>query len=92
MKATIAMRFSRLLLVWTALVSVACTKYGVPHIRATSLAALGFGDAYLQSADYGARVALSLLRARGEMSHWFGRDSVAEDFAGRLEHARPVEV
>src|SRR5690349_7165646 len=73
-------------------VEIRRTTYGVPHIRAENLAALGFGEAYVQSEDYGARVAFSLLRARGEMGRWFGRDSVAEDFAGRLEHARAVEV
>ena len=73
-------------------VEVTRTTNGVPHIRAQNLAALGFGEAYVQSEDYGARVALSLLRARGEMGRWFGRDSVAEDFAGRLSHARAVEV
>ena len=73
-------------------VEVTRTIHGVPHIRAANLAALGFGEAYVQSEDYGARVALSLLRARGEMGRWFGRDSMAEDFAGRLERARAVEV
>jgi len=73
-------------------VEVIRTTYGVPHIRAENLAALGFGEAYVQSEDYGARVALSLLRARGALGRWFGRDSVAEDFAGRLDHARAVEV
>ncbi len=73
-------------------VEIIRTIHGVPHIRAENLAALGFGEAYVQSEDYGARVALSLLRARGEMGRWFGRDSVAEDFAGRLDHARAVEV
>jgi len=73
-------------------VEIRRTTYGVPHIQADNLAALGFGEAYVQSEDYGARVALSLLRARGEMGRWFGRDSVAGDFAGRLDHARAVEV
>ncbi|HVE34533.1 MAG TPA: penicillin acylase family protein [Gemmatimonadaceae bacterium] len=73
-------------------VEVVRTTYGVPHISAANLAALGFGEAYVQSEDYGARVAISLLRARGQMGRWFGRDSVGEDFAGRLSHARAVEV
>jgi acyl-homoserine-lactone acylase len=73
-------------------VEIRRTTYGVPHIRAENLAALGFGEAYVQSEDYGARVALSLLRARGEMGRWFGRDSIAGDFAGRVEHARAIEV
>jgi acyl-homoserine-lactone acylase len=73
-------------------VEIVRTAYGVPHIRAANLAALGFGEGYVQSEDYGSRVALSLLRARGEMGHWFGRDSMAGDFAGRLARARAAEV
>jgi acyl-homoserine-lactone acylase len=73
-------------------VEVRRTTYGVPHIRADNLAALGFGEGYVQSEDYGSRVAFSLLRARGEMGRWFGRDSMAEDFTGRLARARAAEV
>ncbi|HEY9230204.1 MAG TPA: penicillin acylase family protein [Gemmatimonadaceae bacterium] len=61
-------------------VEVRRTAGGVPHIKAQNFAALGYGEAYVQSEDYGARVALSLLRARGEMGKWFGRDSMASDF------------
>jgi len=73
-------------------VEIIRTTHGVPHIRAENLAALGFGEAYVQCEDYGTRVALSLLRARGEMGRWFGQDSVAEDFAGRMDRARAMEV
>jgi acyl-homoserine-lactone acylase len=73
-------------------VEIRRTTYGVPHIRAENLAALGFAEAYVQSEDYGSRVAFSLLRARGEMGRWFGRDSMAEDFTGRLARARAAEV
>ena len=61
-------------------VEVRRTAYGVPHIKAQNLAAAGYAEAYVQSEDYGARVALSLLRARGEMGKWFGRDSMGGDF------------
>lgn len=61
-------------------VEVRRTTYGVPHIKAQNLAAAGYAEAYVQSEDYGARVALGLLRARGEMGKWFGRDSMASDF------------
>ncbi len=61
-------------------VEVRRTAYGVPHINAQNFAAAGYAEAYVQSEDYGARVALGLLRARGEMGKWFGRDSMASDF------------
>ena len=77
-------------------VEVRRTAYGVPHIKANNLAAAGFAEAYVQSEDYGARVALSLLRARGEMGKYFGRDSMASDFEEKrgyriaVEHYRDV--
>ena len=61
-------------------VEVRRTAFGVPHIKAQNFAAAGYAEAYVQSEDYGARVALGLLRARGEMGKWFGRDSMASDF------------
>ena len=42
--------------------------------------------------DYGARVLLDLLRARGEMGRWFGRDSMERDFPARLAYNRAVET
>ena len=68
------------------------TAHGVPHITAKSFAGIGYGEAWVQSEDYGPAVALSLLRARGEMGKYFGRDSMRGDFAGRLSHDRAVEV
>ena len=73
-------------------VEIRRTAYGVPHIKAENLTAAAYGLAYAQLEDYGANVALGLLRARGEMSRWFGRDSIDGDFNGRLEYARAVET
>ena len=73
-------------------VEIRRTTYGVPHIKAENLAAAGYGLAYAQLEDYGAGVAMGLLRARGEMGRWFGRDSMESDFNARLEHARAVET
>src|SRR5262249_36855785 len=73
-------------------VEVRRTAKGVPHIKAQNLAAAGYAEAYVQSEDYGARVALSLLRARGEMAKWFGHDSIAEDFAAAPAYRRAVET
>src|ERR1043166_2101188 len=64
------------------------TTYGVPHITARDYAGVGYGEAWVQIEDYGPQVAYSLLRARGEMGKYFGRDSMRNDFAGRLAYAR----
>ncbi|HEX5832014.1 MAG TPA: penicillin acylase family protein [Gemmatimonadaceae bacterium] len=72
-------------------VEVRRTAYGVPHIRAENLAAAAYALAYVQLEDHGARVAIGLLRARGEMGRWFGRDSMESDFLTRRVHALAVE-
>ncbi|MEO7103776.1 MAG: penicillin acylase family protein [Gemmatimonadaceae bacterium] len=71
-------------------VEVRRTAYGVPHIRADNVEAAGFGLGYVQMEDYGARVAMGLLRARGEMGRWFGRDSIEGDFSARLNYKTAV--
>ena len=71
-------------------VEVRRTDYGVPHIRADNMEAAGFGLGYVQIEDYGARIAFGLLRSRGDMGRWFGRDSMETDFASRLNHASAV--
>ncbi len=78
--------------VLTRQVEIRRTAYGVPHIKADNLAAAGYAEAWVQSEDYGSQIALSLLRARGEMGRWFGRDSARADFNGRLAHERAVQV
>lgn len=73
-------------------VEILRTAYGVPHIRAENLRAFGFGLAWVQLEDYGAQVAIGLVRARGEMGRVFGRDSLEGDFLARqrLATARSV--
>lgn len=73
-------------------VEVRRTTHGVPHIFAENLAAAAYAEAYVQCEDYGARVALSLLRARGQVARWFGRDSIAQDFANYGAYARAAAV
>jgi acyl-homoserine-lactone acylase len=72
-------------------VEVRRTAYGVPHIHAENLAAAAYALAYVQLEDHGARVAIGLLRARGEMGRWFGRDSMESDFLARRVHGLAVE-
>jgi acyl-homoserine-lactone acylase len=73
-------------------VEVRRTTHGVPHIKADNLGAAEYALAYVQSEDYGARVPLDLLHARGEMGRWFGRDSMERDFSARLAYRRAVET
>ena len=72
-------------------VEVRRTAHGVPHIRAENLKAAYYALGYVQLEDYGARVAMGLLRARGEMGKWFGRDSIESDFTAQREYALAVE-
>lgn len=64
-------------------VEIIRTAYGVPHIRADNLKAAAYALAWVQLEDHGPKVAMGLLRARGEMGLWFGRDSVESDFTAR---------
>ena len=72
-------------------VEIRRTTHGVPHIRAENLVAASYALGYVQLEDYGARVAMGLLRARGEMGRWFGRDSMEGDFGAQREYALAVE-
>ena len=63
-----------------------------PHGRWRPLAALDDGVlAWVQLEDHGPRVALGLLRGRGEMGLWFGRDSMETDFRAQRTYAIAVE-
>ena len=73
-------------------VEVIRTAYGVPHIYADNLKALGYALGYLQIEDYGERVPLGLLRARGELALHQGRGALDSDFANRPSFARAVET
>ena len=68
-------------------VEVRRTAFGVPHIQAANLRAAAYALAYVQLEDHGPGVAYGLLRARGEMGRWFGRDSMGGDFQARRAYA-----
>jgi acyl-homoserine-lactone acylase len=72
-------------------VEIRRTTYGVPHIKAENLAAANYALAYVMLEDYGPRVAMGLLRARGEMGKWFGRDSMEADFGAQHDYNLAVE-
>ena len=72
-------------------VEVRRTAYGVPHIRAEDFEAAAYALAWVQLEDYGPRVAMGLLQARGEMGKWFGRDSMESDFLTQRDYRTAVE-
>ena len=72
-------------------VEVRRTAHGVPHIDAQDLHSAAYALAYVQLEDHGPRVAIGLLRARGEMGRWFGRDSIESDFLAKRGYAIAVE-
>ena len=72
-------------------VEIVRTEYGVPHILAEDLEAMGFGLGYVQSEDYGATVAIQLIKTRGTYARYVGIDSIDGDFRAREQHALAVE-
>ncbi len=74
----------------SARVEIVRTEYGVPHILAEDLKGMGFGLGYVQSEDYGALVAIGLVKGRGTYARHVGIDSIDGDFQARETHARAV--
>ena len=72
-------------------VEIRRTAYGVPHIKAQDLKAAYYALAWVQLEDHGPRTAIGILRARGEMGKWFGRDSMDSDFIAQRQRAVAVE-
>ena len=73
-------------------VEVIRTAYGVPHIYADTFRALGYALGYLQLEDYGDRVPLTLLGARGELARYHGITAVDADVSARPYYLRAVET
>lgn len=70
-----------------ARVEIVRTEFGVSHILAQDLEAMGFGLGYVQSEDYGEEVAFTLIKSRGEYARYVGKDSIEGDFTGKERHA-----
>lgn len=51
------------------------TTQGIPHIRATGMAGLGYGSGYTAAEDNGCVIAETMITVRGERSRWFGKDA-----------------
>ena len=73
-------------------VEVIRTAYGVPHIYADNFRALGYALGYLQLEDYGDRVPIILLGARGELARYQGPGALEADFVNRPYYLRAVET
>ena len=73
-------------------VEVIRTSYGVPQIYADNFRALGYALGYLQLEDYGDRVPIILLGARGEMARHQGPAALEADFVNRPYYLRAVET
>ncbi|HSW30964.1 MAG TPA: penicillin acylase family protein [Longimicrobiales bacterium] len=73
-----------------ARVEIIRTEYGIPHIYAQDLQAMGFGLAWVELEDYGEVIALNMVRARGEYGLYTGRDSIGGDFGAREDYAYAV--
>ena len=72
-------------------VEIRRTAYGVPHILARDFGALGYGLAWAQLEDFGFRVVANLIRGRGQLARYFGRDSIESDVHFRQTHRFAVE-
>ncbi len=74
-------------------VEITRTDYGVPHIRGDNPKAMAFGMAWCQMEDYGARVAESLVAARGIAAKVFANPELIEaDFWRKRSYNRAVET
>ena len=69
-------------------VEIVRTEYGVPHILADDLEAMGFGLGYVQSEDYSASIAVGMVASRGALARHLGESELNADFAAREMHAR----
>ena len=68
------------------------TEYGVPHIFADDLEAMGFGLGYVQSEDFSASIAVAIVASRGTLARHLGADELDTDFVARVTHTRAVET
>lgn len=54
-------------------VEIVRTAYGVPHILADDLKAMGFGLGYVQSEDYSVSIAVGMIASRGTLARHLAR-------------------
>ncbi len=68
-------------------VEVVRTEYGVPHIFADDLEAMGYALGWVQAEDHGEALFRKLIRNRAELGRVFGSDSMDSDFYYHERHA-----
>jgi acyl-homoserine-lactone acylase len=73
-------------------VEIIRTEFGVPHLRADDLEALGYGLAWVQMEDYGEEVLRRLLSSRGELARHLGREHLESDLAAKPGYLRAGAV
>ncbi len=73
-------------------VEIVRTEYGIPHIFAEDVEAMGYALGWVQAEDYGETLIRSLIENRGEMGRTFGHDSIDSDFYYKQRHARARET
>ena len=73
-------------------VEVIRTDYSVPHIYADNFQALGYALGYLQLEDYGDRVPIGMIRARGELARYEGPSALNSDFGSRPYYLLAIEI
>ena len=73
-------------------VEIVRTEYGIPHVLAEDLEAMGFALGWLQSEDHGDVTALNLVKARGDYARYVGHDSINGDFVAKETYARAIET
>lgn len=71
-------------------VEIVRTAFGVPHLRADDLEALGYGLAWVQMEDYAELVLERLTSARGALSAALGEEHIEDDFVGRIGYAEAL--
>ena len=64
-------------------VEIRRTSFGVPHILAEDLEAAFYGLGWAHLEDHGERVVIGLVRARGDLPRFLGREELDEAFAWR---------
>jgi acyl-homoserine-lactone acylase len=57
------------------------TSFGIPHIEASDLASVAFGDGYAGAQDHLCSLADQVVRLRGERSRYFGPGRLASGTA-----------
>lgn len=73
-----------------ATVDIRRTTYGVPHIKAPTLMGAAFGLAWCEMEDYGERVIIPLVGARGDLAKVYGYDAIENDLVNQLGYERAV--